>query len=77
MRFLTVSQPAVATCRCRGCLLFLGALLVQVSAPAPQTAGWLLAVCSYVAKLLVVVTLRKGTLIPVRLHPYSDVAEAW
>jgi hypothetical protein len=33
--------------------------------------------CPYVAKLLAVVTLRKGILAPVRFHPDSDVAEAW
>jgi hypothetical protein len=47
------------------------------TAPAPQAARWLFAICPYVAKLLAAVALRKGILGPVRLYPDSVVAEAW
>jgi hypothetical protein len=50
-------QPAVAACWCGRCIPFPGALLVQVTAPASQAAGRLLAVCPDVAELLAVITL--------------------
>jgi hypothetical protein len=77
MRFFSFRQPAVAACWGGKCVPLLGALLVQVSAPALQTARRLFAISSYVAKLLAVVALRKEILGPIRLHPDSNVAEAW
>jgi hypothetical protein len=44
------------------CIPFLGALLVQVTAPAPQAARRLLAVCPDLAELLAVLALRKTIL---------------
>jgi hypothetical protein len=49
---------------------------MQVSASTPQAARRLLAIGPDVAKLLAVVTLRKGVLGFVRLYLDGDVAEA-
>jgi hypothetical protein len=60
MRFFPFRQPAATTCWGGRCVPLLGALLVQVSAPAQQIARRLLSICPYLAKLLAVVALRKG-----------------
>jgi hypothetical protein len=77
IRFLSFRQPAVGACWGGRCVPLLGTLLVQVFVPAPQTARRLFTICPYVAKLLAVVALRKGILVPIRLQPDSNVAEAW
>jgi hypothetical protein len=77
MGVFSFRQPAV-TARCGGrCIAFLGALLLQVTAPSQQAAGRLLAVSPDVTELLVVMALRKTILSSICLHPDCDVAEAW
>jgi hypothetical protein len=49
---------------------------VQVSTPAPQTAGRLFVISPDVAELLAVVVLDKSILGSISLHPESNVAEA-
>jgi hypothetical protein len=77
MGFSSIRQSAVAACWGGRCVLFLGALLVQVNAPTLQTAGRLLAVCSDKAEVLVVMALRKTILSCIYFYPDCDVAEAW
>jgi hypothetical protein len=50
---------------------------VQVTAPAPQAAGRLLAVFPDVVELLAVMAVRKTILSSLCLNPDCDVAEAW
>jgi hypothetical protein len=56
---------------------FLGALLVQVTALAPQAARTLFAVCPDVAELLAVMALRKTILISICLYPDCDMTVAF
>jgi hypothetical protein len=77
MGFLSLRQLAVTACWCGSSIFLLWAVLVQVSAPAPQTAGRLLAISPDEAKLLAGVALGKSILGSVSLHPDSIVAEAW
>jgi hypothetical protein len=53
------------------------AILVQVSAPAPQTAEMLFAISPDVAELLATVTLGKSILGSIRLYADSSLVEAW
>jgi hypothetical protein len=62
MEFLSFRQPAVLACFVGKCSLFLGALLVQVTALSPQAVGRLLAVCPYMGEVLAVIALRKAIL---------------
>jgi hypothetical protein len=55
---------------------FLRALLVQVTAPTPQAAGRLLAVCRDMARLLAIMALPKTILSSICLYPDCNVAEA-
>jgi hypothetical protein len=77
MEFFSFHQLTVAACWGGRYIPFLGALLVQVTTPAPQVAGRLLAVCPDVAKLLAVMALLKTILSSVCLYPDRDMAEAW
>jgi hypothetical protein len=72
MGVFSIRQPTVAACWDGRCIPFLGALLVQVTAPEPQAAGRLLAVCPEVAELLAVMALRKTILSSVCLYPYCE-----
>jgi hypothetical protein len=76
MGFFSFRQPAVSACWGGRCIPFLGALLLQVTAPAPQAARRLLAVCPHVAELPAVMALRKTILSSMCLYPDFDVAEA-
>jgi hypothetical protein len=76
MGVFSFRQPEVAACWGGCCVPLLGALFVDVSAPAPQTARRLFAICPDVAELLTVVALRKRILGSICLHPDSSVAEA-
>jgi hypothetical protein len=76
MRVFSFRQPTDAARWGGRCIYFLGALLLQVSAPVPQAAGWLFAVCPDVAELLAVMALRTTILSYICLHPDCDVAEA-
>jgi hypothetical protein len=62
MGFFSFRQQAVAANWRGRCISFLGALLVQVTAPAPQAVGRLLAFFPDVAELLAVVALGKSIL---------------
>jgi hypothetical protein len=75
MGFISFRHPAVAARWGGRCISFLVAFLVQVTAPAPQAAGRLLAICPDVAKLLVVMVLRKTILISICLYADCNVAE--
>jgi hypothetical protein len=77
MSFLSLRQLAVIACSCASSVSLLWAVLVQVSAPAPQTAGRLFAVSPDVAQLLAVVAFGKSILDFIILHPDGNVAEAW
>jgi hypothetical protein len=57
-------------------VLFLWTILVQVVAPTPQAARRLLAICPYVAELLVVVTLSKNILSFVKLNFGCNMTKA-
>jgi hypothetical protein len=76
MGFFSFRQPAVAACWGGCCVPLLGALFVEVSAPAPLTTRRVFAICPDVAELLAVVALRKKILGSVCLHPDSTVTEA-
>jgi hypothetical protein len=76
MGFFSFRQPTVAARSGGRCIPFLGALFVQVTAPASQAAGRLLAVCPDVAELLAVMALRKPILISTFLRPDCDVADS-
>jgi hypothetical protein len=76
VKFFTFRHPIVSA-RWGGTFIpFLEALLVQVTATAPQSAGKLLAVCPDVAELLAVMSLSKTILSSICLHPDCDMAEA-
>jgi hypothetical protein len=74
MSFDSLRQLAVTACWCGSSVFLLWAVLVQVSAPAPQTAGMLLAISTDVAELLAVVALGKNILGSISIHPDSNVA---
>jgi hypothetical protein len=77
MRVFSLQQFAVATRWSGGNILLPWALLVQVSAPAPQTTWRLFVIGPDVTELLKVVTLRQSALFSVCLHLDGNVAEAW
>jgi hypothetical protein len=76
MGVFSFHQPTVAARWGGRYIPFLGALLVQVTASAPQASGRMLAVGPDVATLLAVVALGKSILGSRCLHPDSNVAEA-
>jgi hypothetical protein len=76
MGFFSFRQQTVAACWGGSCISFLGALLVQVTAPATETAGRLLAVCTDVAELLAVTALRKTVLASICIPSACNVTEA-
>jgi hypothetical protein len=74
--FVTLQQLAIAACWGGSSIDLFRALLVQVAAPAPQTARLLFAVCPHVTKLLAVVTLCEPSLCSVCFYLDCYVAEA-
>jgi hypothetical protein len=56
MGVLSFSQLAVTTCQNRSVFSFSWSFLVQVAVPTPHAIGRLVAVCPYMAKLVVAVT---------------------
>jgi hypothetical protein len=76
MEIFSFRQQTVAAYWGEKYILFLWTLLLRVTAPAPQAAEKLLAVCPAVAELLAVMALRKPILSSTCLHPAYDVAEA-
>jgi hypothetical protein len=76
MVVFSVSQLAVAAFWGWGSIPFLGAILVEVTAPTPQTARRLSAVRPDVAKPLAVVALREASLSVVCLYLNWYVAKA-
>jgi hypothetical protein len=77
MSFASLRQLAVTACCCGSSVSFLWAVLMQVCASAPQTAGRLFAITPDVAELLEFVALCKSILGSISLHPVSNVAGAW
>jgi hypothetical protein len=62
MRFLSIAQLAVATCQFRFFIALLQAVFVQVATHTPQATGRYLTVCTDMAEILAVVTLRQISL---------------
>jgi hypothetical protein len=77
MSFLSLHQLTVTACWCESSVPLLWAVLVQVSAPTPQTAGRFVAISPDVAEQLAVVARGKSILGSISFHPDSNVAEAW
>jgi hypothetical protein len=77
MGFLFLRQLAVTEFWCGSSVSLLWAVLVQVSAPAPQSGWRLFAISPDMAELLAVLALGENILGSISLHSDSNVAEAW
>jgi hypothetical protein len=75
--FLSAHQLAVAACRYRCCVALYRAFLVQVTTPAPHTAGRVLAGSPDMAEFLAVVAMRETSLGFIRPYPDCKMNISW